>query len=111
MDLHQRHETMDFGLLGHEAGENPAEAERVLTELGAHPVVAGSGRVSLVEDEIDDLKDRRESRGEFGTARHFERNVRVCESSLRSHNALRNRRLGYEESARDFIGRQATEQP
>ncbi len=58
---------------GREPGEDAAEPQRVLAQLGAHPVVAGRGRVALVEDQVDDLEDGREPRRERVAARHLER--------------------------------------
>ena len=48
--------------------------------------------------------------GELGAARHLERHARLGERPLGAHDALRDRRLGDEEGARDLVGRQAAEQ-
>ena len=47
------------GSLGRELGQDAAEPQRVLAERRPHPVVAGGGRVALVEDEVDDLEHGR----------------------------------------------------
>ena len=110
LDLHQRDEPVDLGLLRDELGEDAAEAERVLAEGGPHPVVAGGRRVALVEDQVDDLEHRREPRGERVAARDLEGHARLGERPLGPHDALRDRRLRDEERARDLLGRQAAEQ-
>ena len=74
---------------------------------GSHPVVAGGRRIALVEDEVDDLEHRGQARGELGAARNLERHVRLGERALRSDDALRDRRLGDEECARNLFGGQA----
>jgi hypothetical protein len=43
LDLHEGDEAMDLRLLAGEPGQDPAEAQRFLAKLGAHPVVAGGG--------------------------------------------------------------------
>ena len=84
--------------------QNAAEAQRVLAERRAHPVVAGRGRVAFVEDEIDDAEHRRQTRRELAAARHLERHLRLGERLLRAHDALRDRRLGHEKGTRDLEG-------
>ena len=64
-----------------ELGEDAAEAQRVLAQRRAHPVVAGGRRVALVEDEVDDLEHRRQPRRELGAARHLERHLRPRRAS------------------------------
>ena len=40
-------------LVGRELRQDAAEAQRLVAQRGAHPVVARGGRVALVEDEVD----------------------------------------------------------
>ena len=53
LDFHQRDQAVDFRLLRREFGQDTAETERFFTKRGAHPVVTGGRRVTLVEDEIN----------------------------------------------------------
>ena len=69
LNLHQGDQTVDFGFLRREFGEDAAEAEGVFTEGGADQVVSGGGGVALVEDEVDDFEDGGEARGELGAPR------------------------------------------
>ena len=46
LQLHQRDQAVDLGLVGDELGQDAAEAERVVAELGPHPVVAARSRRS-----------------------------------------------------------------
>jgi hypothetical protein len=48
---------MRLCFVGDEGGKDSTEPQRVLAQLEAHPVVATSGGVALVEDEVDDLED------------------------------------------------------
>ena len=50
------------GSLRRQPGEDAAQAQRVLAQGRAQPVVAGGRRVALVEDQVDDLEHRREAR-------------------------------------------------
>ena len=71
---------MDLGLLGDELGEDAAEAERVLAERGAHPVVAGGRRVALVEDQVDDLEHRRRGAARSSAPRGTSKGTRASAS-------------------------------
>jgi hypothetical protein len=93
-----------------ELGQHAAEAQRVLTERGPHPVVAGRRRVALVEDEVDDLEHRGQARGEIVPAGDLVGDPRLGERALRPDDPLGDGRLGDEERARDLRGRQASEQ-
>jgi len=99
-----------LGILRRELGEDATKPQRVLAQRGSHPVVAGGRRVSLVEDEIDDLEHRREPLGALGPARDLERHLRLGERTLGPHDALRDRRLRQEKGARDLRGGEAAEQ-
>ena len=39
--------------LGHQPGEDAAEAQRLLAQVRPHPVVAGGGRIAFIEDQVD----------------------------------------------------------
>ena len=56
LDLHQRHQAVHLGLARGEPGQDPAQPQGVLAQRRPHPVVAGGGRVALVEDQVDDLE-------------------------------------------------------
>src|SRR5258705_7666412 len=63
LDLHQRNEPVDLRFGGSQLGEDPPQAERVLTERRPDPLVARRRGVALVEDEIYDLEHRLEALG------------------------------------------------
>ena len=110
MNFHQSDEAVDFGLLRRKLGKNAAKAERVFAERGAMPVVPGGGGISFVENQIDHLQHRGETRAEFGAARNFEGNARVGECAFGADDALRDGRLGHEKRTRDFVGGEAADQ-
>src|SRR5213594_1159401 len=66
LDLHQRNEAPDLRLLREEPGQDTPETERLFAELRACPRVTAGRCIAFVEDEIDDLKHRREADGELG---------------------------------------------
>lgn len=74
-------------------------------------MLAGRRRITLVEKEIDHFQDRCQARCAFAAGRHFERHARFCEGPLSANDPLRNRRLRRQERARDFLRRQAAQQP
>ncbi len=99
------------GSSGSERREGATEAQGVVAELGPGIVIAGGRRVPFVEDEVDDLQDRRQALGPLFGAGHLERDARLGERSLRADDPLRDGRLGNEERASDLVGRQPAEQP
>ena len=44
---------MHVGLLRRDLGEHPGDPDRLGTKVGSRPVVAGGGRVALVEDQVE----------------------------------------------------------
>ncbi len=56
LDLHERDEPVNLGLRWSELGQDAAEPERIVTQGRPQPVVAGRGRVALIEDEVDDVE-------------------------------------------------------
>jgi len=99
-----------FGLVGLQAREHAAEPHRVLHQRRSHRVVAGIGGVALVEHEIDDFTHRYEAVAALGSCRDFEGDAGFGERTLRSHDPLRDRRLGGQERTRDLVGGEAAEQ-
>ena len=110
LQLHQRDQAVDLALVGHQAGEHPAEAQRLVAERRPHPVVAGGGRVALVEDQVDDLEHRRQPRRPLARIRHLERHPGRGERALGADDALGDRRFRHEEGTGDLVGAEAAEQ-
>ena len=110
LDLHQRDQAVDLGLVRSELGQDAPETQRILAERRPHPVVTGRRRVALVEDEVDDLEHRRQTGGKLGAAGDLEGDALLGEGPLGPDDALGDRRLRDEERPRDLLGRQATEQ-
>ena len=81
LDLHQRHQPVDLGLVRREGGQDAAEPQRLGAELGAEPVLAGGGRVALVEDEVDHLEHGAEPGGPVVAGRAPRRGRRRWRSS------------------------------
>ena len=110
LDLHQGDQAMDLGLLGDQLGEDAPQAQRLLAERRAHPVVPGRGRVALVEDQVDHLEHGVEALGEVVPRRQLERHPRLGKRPLRAHDALGHSGLRHEEGARYLERRQAAQQ-
>jgi hypothetical protein len=77
---------------------------------GPHPVVAGGRRVAFVEDEVDDLQDRRQPLGQLGRGRQHERDALAGQGALGADDPLRDGRLRDQERPGDLLGGQAAEQ-
>ncbi|OKK17389.1 hypothetical protein AMK16_21330 [Streptomyces sp. CB00455] len=110
LELQQRGEAVDFGLRRHQRGQDTGQAQGVLAQGGAQEVLAGGGRVALVEDEVDDLQDRAEPGLAVGAVGHLEGHPGRGQRPLGPHDALRDRGLGREEGAGDLGGGQPAHQ-
>ena len=102
LDFHQRDQAVDLGLLRSQPGQDASQAQRVFAERGPHPVFARRRGVALIEDEVDDLEHRRQTRGALGAARNLEGNALLGERPLGADDALSDGRLGDEEGAGDL---------
>src|SRR5579871_2391826 len=56
VELHERQQAMNLSLTRHELRENAPEPQRLLTQLGTHPVLSLRGCIAGVEDEVDHLE-------------------------------------------------------
>jgi hypothetical protein len=111
LDLHQRDETVDLRLVGHEPGQDATEAERVFAELGTHPVLARSRRIALVEHEIDDFENRRQTGVEVSSIGQLEGHARLGESPLGADDPLRDGRRRDQKRSRDLLRCQTAQEP
>ena len=102
VELHQGNQSVYLGLFGRQGGEDPAQPEGFRAQLGAQPVVAGGGRVTLVEDQVDDLEHRPEPGGAIVTARHLERDAGLGDRLLGADDALGDGGLGDDVGACDL---------
>jgi len=101
---------VDFRFAGHELCKDAAETQRVLADRRPDPVVAGSCRVSLVKDKVDNLEDRRQTRSALMRSWYLEGYARLGKSALRPDDPLRDGGRRNEECARDLLGRQPSQQ-
>lgn len=110
LELQQRRQPVHLGFLGHQARQDPGQAQRVLAQGGADEIVAGRRRVALVEDEVDDLQDGGEALIAVGAVRDLERHPRFRQCPLRPDDPLGDRRFGAEVGPGDLLGGQAAHQ-
>src|SRR5258706_89937 len=75
---------MHLGLLRSELGQDASKTQRILAECGPEPVVTGSSRIALVENQVADLENRRQASGEFNPARDFEGDLFFAEGPVGS---------------------------
>src|SRR5689334_4845041 len=101
---------MNFGLLRSQFGQDSSQTERILAERGPHQVMTGGGRVSFIEDQIDDFEDGGQAGGELSSARNFEWDARLSQSPLGPDDSLGDGWLRDQERARDLRSGQAAEQ-
>ena len=81
LDLHQRHQAVHLGLVRGQPGQDSAQPQRILAQPGPHPVVAGGGRVALVEDQVDDFEHRGEPGRQLLALRHLEGHLGLGQAS------------------------------
>ncbi len=110
LELQQRGQPVHLGLLGHQRGQHPGQSQRVLAQPGAQPVVAGGGRVPLVEDQVDDVQDGAEAGLAVGSVRHLEGDVLRGEGAFGTDDPLGHGRLRHQVGAGDLGRGQAAEQ-
>ena len=108
---HQREQAEDLWLVRHQAGEEPAEPDRLGREILPGEPAARGRRVALVEDQVNHREDRRDSVGQVGPGGYAVGDPRVPDLAFRPDQPLSHRRLGDEERAGDLRGAQAAEQP
>ncbi len=101
---------MDLRLSRNQLRHDAPETKCVLTESRSHPVLAGGGRVALIEDEVDDFEHRRQPGFDLVSARDLEGHARLGEDPLGPDDSLGDRGLGDEECPCDLPGRQPSEQ-
>ena len=63
---------MGLRLPRNQLGQDAAKTQLIFAHRGPHPVVTGGCRVTLVEDEVNDLEHRRQPGVQFGASRNFE---------------------------------------
>src|SRR5690349_10826778 len=85
--------------------QQPAQTYRLPAQLGA----GWLRRISLVEDEVDHMEDRRQPGGQVVAPRHLVRNCLGADDGLGAHDALGERRRRHEKGARDLFRRQAAD--
>ena len=98
---------MDLRLGRDELGEDAAQTESFIAQLRPDPVLAGRGRIALVEDQVDHLEHRAEARHANGSSRDLEPDARFGEGSLRPDDALGDGRDRDEKGPSYLLGRQA----
>src|SRR5580700_6262542 len=105
VQLHQGHEPVSFGLVRRYGSEHAAKAKRLIAELGTLPLLARRRRIALVENEVDDLKDRGEPSRKLLAAWCLVSQPRFRKSSLCAHDALSDCPIRQEERPRDLLRR------
>ncbi len=104
VQLHQRQQGVDLGLVGHQFDQRPPQPDRLGGELVATAV-------ALVEDQVDDRQHRLQPLGQEVVGGDPEGDPGVPDLSFRPHQALRHRRLRDEEGAGDLGGAEAAQGP
>ena len=101
----QRQQAGHLRLVGHQRRQDPCQPDR----LGAETRFGRAGQPGVV-DEVDDGQHRAQAVGQLVILRHAVGDPGGLDLALGAHEALRHRRLGDEEGARDLLGRQPAEQ-
>jgi hypothetical protein len=98
----QGQQAADLGLVGHQLGQQPREADGLRAQFGADERIPGRSRISLVEHEVDDRKHEGEAVGQLRVPGHPVGNPGGPDLPLGPDQALGNRGLGDEESTGDL---------
>ena len=109
MQQHQGEQALGLRLVGQQLHQQPAEADRLAAEIGAHQAVAFGAGIAFVEHQVDDAEHRLQPLGQELARRHLVRNPGVEDLALGAHQPLRRGRLRLEKGARDLPRRQAAE--
>src|ERR1019366_5906826 len=99
---HEREEAAHLAAVREELVRRARQAERLAREIYALVLRTRTRGVSLVEDEIEDVKHGAEARASLLGRRHQEADARALDALLRAADSLRHRRFGHEERARDL---------
>src|SRR5438132_7830649 len=105
MDLHERDEAVDLGLVRGELGQDATQTERLYAKRRSDPVLARRRGIPFVEDQVDHLKDGGEARNALGATRDLEPDMRLGEGPLRADDPLGDGRDRDEEGPRDLLRR------
>ena len=108
---HQGEQPHDLGFVGHQLGQDPAQADGLGAQLLADQGVAGAGRVALVEDQVDDGQHGPEPVREVGLVRDPVGDPGVADLALGPDQPLGHGRLGHQEGAGDLGGGEPAQQP
>ena len=99
---HQREQAGRLGLVGHQAGQDRRQADRLLGQVVAAQGRAGGRDVALGEDQREDREDDVEPVGQPVARGHLERDAGVADLALGPDEALADRRDGQQQRARDL---------
>jgi hypothetical protein len=109
LQLHQRNQAVYLDLTRQQARQYAADPQRLCAQLGTDPVAARGRGVAFVEDQVDDLKDGGEPACQRAGRGDLERYLPVGDGPLGADDSLRDRGLGDQERAADFVRGQASD--
>jgi hypothetical protein len=109
VEQHQRQQPEHLGLVGKQAREQPAQADRLGGEVRARERLAARGEVPLVEDDVDRREHHRDPIVERVGRGNGDRDRRLADLALRARETLRDRGLRLEERSGDLARREAAE--
>ena len=101
---HERQQAEHLRLVGHEAGEEVAEPDRLVAEAAAQEGLPGRGEVALVEDEVDNGQHACEAVRHGVLRRHLVRNAGVSDLGPGARKAF-GHGLGADEERPGDLGR------
>lgn len=105
---HEGQEPEDLGFPGEMAPDDPRQPDGVGAEILPHQGFTLGGRVSLVEDEVEDLQHRIQPLGEQVRRRNAVGDPRAPDLRLGAHEPLRHGGLGDQERPGDLPGPEAS---
>jgi hypothetical protein len=110
-EQHQRQQTNGLWFVRHQRHQQPAEPDRLATQVLTRQPYARTGRVPLVEDQVHHREHGPQPVRQVGLVRHPVGDASVTDLAFRAHQPLGHGRFGNQERVRDLGGGEPAEQP
>jgi hypothetical protein len=111
VEEHEGEQPERLGLVGHQLGEGPGQADRLRGELAADQGIRGRGQVALVEDEVERGEHRGQALRQVLVARDLVGDPGGADLALGAHDPLRHRGLRHQEGAGHLRGGEPAQRP
>ncbi len=108
-EQHQRQQAGRLGVVGHHVAEHSGQPDRLAGQVDAGELVAGGGRVALVEDQVEHSHDRGHAAVQVAGGRHGEAGAGAGQLLFGAADPRSQTGLGRAMGVRDLGGRQTAD--